>query len=321
MEASNLSAEIILSAHDEQHIGNLQVFKQTVEKAIKGNPIGKIAIFTEDATGSYEFSSSVTKFVDAGFKPTDAFVAAILSEDNPTLKLSGQQIVNEKEGIISQLSPYAQEEYRILDDLTSRYPNRIHLVPEWQPENENGEKAIDLKKKASSLAASGNFSQALPLFKESVRLISDEVSRRESNITGIFKNLSNREDISQIVGIIGAAHISLESALKDAGVNVTLVPTDQEKTFDPYTQAVIQLKTVEGISDGDWKVLFSQFVLLNGVKSIIQPRNPSFSRDTMTRGLLKATKDFTPNDFDRLEKEIQQKGLRDVVLTTLGIAK
>ena len=78
MEPSNLSAEVILGTHDEQHIGDLQILKQTVEKAIAGNPTGKIAIFTEDATGSYEFSTSVTKFVDAGFKPTDAFVASIL---------------------------------------------------------------------------------------------------------------------------------------------------------------------------------------------------------------------------------------------------
>ncbi len=206
----------------------LPPFKSAVESFLTANPDGNALVVIERPDWPLTFSENVHKLVNAGVKPSKAYINAVdyqktgkfLTDAWSSLNF-GLRKFNRRLSIFA-IPALAFEELDMLDNLTLKYPHRISVLPENIPDDELPElekefkRRWDSEQKRKKSTREGKFDQGVIYFKTYINSMAEQSRTREDRIA---ERISH-EDVQNVFVRFGIAHTRISHILRRQGYTV-----------------------------------------------------------------------------------------------------
>lgn len=306
---------IVYGQHTIEHVDQLQPFGNAIVSLLESIPQGKVGVIIEDAGGKFLEGKVLSLLVQSGMSPSDAlYTAAFAVKKNklPTPK-EFQQIKK-----TLQVDPFVKAEFALLDAISLKYPSRLHIMPEWGEEEDvdvlhmdSGElRPLRLKRDALKHAYKGNFSDALPLFKESVELTATSGQNRDQKILGIHARMEQDEDIIGVVSFMGSFHTGQSHALVKAGFETYTIHAAQENGKLIYSPDTIASRyrsffPDREVSEEQWNIALAQTVVYEAFYRGLMHQGFAFTEQEAAQLTFEKTKNYRIEDVEKLQNALK----------------
>lgn len=319
---SSPTIEVHLAPHGEQDKKYVLDSNSRIEKALQETS-GKVVVLLESPYVHSWEAKNFEILTDLGVRPLIAIGFVTLA--NP----------RELGGLLSRLRLDDEVAYEIanvsledswvnllapLDKMWAKYRDgngnsRLKLIFESSDTPltfESGD-YVDTQEEVSELVKSGDFAQALEIFKRNVRRLAESSKSREEDIVG---TIVNYPDAEAIFIRFGAAHSGIYHMLKRMKLNASLIQFDKDSLSHSYHYAPesaaarkVMFMGFDSINDLEWYQAMLKSFMLGIVYRLDEMKSIGMTEQEMIAFVSSVSAFETLDEVEAFRRKVQAKGI------------